>query len=62
MNDFLYKLKEHQDRSTSENGVNLQNVMKESILEGILPETLLSEIEDVIKKTCISGFFLFACI
>ncbi|MGG4306058.1 hypothetical protein ABEW59_25325 [Bacillus wiedmannii] len=50
MNDFLYKLKEHQDRSTSEDGVNLQNVMKESVLEGILPEALLSEIEDVIKK------------
>ncbi|GAB6425885.1 TPA: hypothetical protein ACOQ4I_003405 [Bacillus cereus] len=50
MNDFLYKLKEHQDRSRSEDGVNLQNVMKESVLEGILPEALLSEIEDVIKK------------
>ncbi|WP_186292102.1 MULTISPECIES: hypothetical protein [Bacillus] len=50
MNDFLYILKEHQEKSTPEDGVNLRNVMKESVVEGILPEALLSAIEDVIKK------------
>lgn len=50
MNDFLYILKAHQERSASEDGVNLQKVMNESVMEGILPESLLSEIEDVIKK------------
>ncbi|MED1406931.1 hypothetical protein P4U07_30060 [Bacillus mycoides] len=50
MKDFLYKLKEHQKKSEPEDGVDLQKVMKESVAEGILPETLLAAIEDVIKK------------
>ncbi|EOO65508.1 hypothetical protein ACQVPJ_26260 [Bacillus mycoides] len=50
MNDFLYKLKEHQKKSKPEDGVNLQEVMKESVAEGNLPEMLLAAIEDVIKK------------